>query len=98
MHRKTFCLASILLGVLTIVPADVVGQQKKNNNKATPGTPQDYHFLEQAKMVTGQILAIDDSAKTISIRVDANEWVPNPNYKPNNNQYVQLMRHQSQLA
>ena len=98
MHRKTLCLASLLVGALAVLPSDAVGQQKKNQNQAMPATDQDYVFLEQAKQVTGQILSFDDSAKTVSVRVDGVEWVPNPNYKPMGNQYAHLSQHQTQLA
>jgi hypothetical protein len=98
MHRKTVCLASLLLGALAVLPSDVVGQQKKNTNQPMAATDQDYVFLEQAKQVTGQILSFDDSAKTVSVRVDGADWVPNPKYKPMGNQYAQLSQHQTQLA
>jgi len=98
MHRKTLCLASLMLGALAVLPSDAVGQQKKNQNQPMPATDQDYVFLELAKQVTGQILSFDDSAKTVSVRVDGAEWVPNPNYKPMGNQYAHLTQHQTQLA
>jgi hypothetical protein len=98
MHRKTLCLASLLLGALAVLPSHVVGQQKKNTNQPMAATDQDYVFLEQAKQVTGQILSFDDSAKTVSVRVDGAEWVPNPKYKPMGNQYAQLSQHQTHLA
>src|SRR5260370_10294039 len=98
MHRKTLCLASLLVGALAALPSDVVGQQKKNQNQAMPATDQDYIFLEQAKQVTGQILSVEDSAKTVSVRVDGAEWVPTPNYKPMGNQYAHLSQHQTQVA
>jgi hypothetical protein len=99
MHRKMLCLASLMLAALAILPGDVVGQAKKKNiNQAMPATDQDYIFLELAKSVSGQILSFDDSAKTVSVRVDGTDWVPNPAYKPIGNQYGQLMQHQNQLA
>jgi hypothetical protein len=88
MHRKTLCLASLLLaGGLAVLPTDVVGQQKRaepgtfQKFKPVPATEQDYHFIDQAKQVTGTILSFDDSAKTLSVRIDATDSVPNQNYK-----------------
>lgn len=100
MHRKMLCLASLLLGALAVLPSDVVGQQKKNKDQGMAATEQDYHYLEQAKQVTGQILSFEDSGKSVSVRVEATEWVPNPNYRPaaTGNQYAHLMQHQTQLA
>ena len=99
MHRKTLCFASLLLAAMAILTGDVVGQGKKNNaQQPMTATDQDYIYLEQAKQVTGQILSFDDSSKTVSVRVEGTDWVPNPNYKPMGNQYAQLNQHQAQLA
>lgn len=99
MYRKTLCFGSLLLASLAILPGDAVGQgKKKNNNQAMPATDQDYVFLELAKSVSGQILSFDDSAKTVSVRVDGTDWVPNPAYKRMGNQYPRLMQHEAQLA
>jgi hypothetical protein len=77
MHRKALYLSSLLIAGLTVLSTDVVGQQKGANPvKPVPATEQDYHFIDQAKQVTGTILSFDDSAKTLSVRIDATEWVP----------------------
>jgi hypothetical protein len=98
MPRKSLCFASLLFAALVILPGDVVGQAKKNNQQPMAATDQDYIYLEHAKQVLGQILSFDDSAKTVSVRVEGTDWVRNPSYKPMTNQYVQLMQHQGQLA
>jgi hypothetical protein len=99
MHRKMLCLVSLLLAGVAVLPTDAVGQQKKAV-KPIPATEQDYHFIEQAKQVTGAILSFDDSAKTLSVRIDATEWVPNqigrPMAKtknPNNNLHLNPVIH-----
>ncbi len=99
MLRKSLCFSGLLLVALATVPGDVAGQAKKNNpNQPKVATDQDYIYLEQAKQVTGQILSFDDAAKTVSVRVDGTDWLPNPAYKPMGNQYAQLNQHQTQLA
>jgi hypothetical protein len=98
MPRKLLCFAGLLFAALAILPGDVVGQAKKNNQQPKAATDQDYIYLENAKQVLGQILSFDDSAKTVSVRVEGTDWVRNPSYKPMTNQYVQLMQHEMQLV
>lgn len=106
MHRKMLCGAALLLGVLGILPADVIGQAKKNQQpKAEPATEQDYYLIQNQKALTGQVLAFDDASHTVSVRIDFPEWVPNPKYRPNtgaqNNlihDYNRMMQDMQRLA
>src|SRR5439155_555591 len=80
MHRTTLCLAALILGVLAALPDGAQGQGKKKIEQATAG---DYSYLANQKSVSGQLISFNDSAKTITVRIDFPEWVPNPNFKQN---------------
>ena len=96
MYRISLCAGGLVLGMLATLPGNVQGQAK--NPKVTQATAQDYFYLGNVKSISAQLLSFDDSARTITVRIDVPEWVPNPNFKSNNNQYAHLMQHQNHLA
>jgi hypothetical protein len=110
MHRMTLVLAAVLIGALALLPCDVSGQQKnqkKQQQKSVPATDQDYYMVlnTDKQALTGQILSFDDATKTVSVRADFPEWVPNPKYRSNTgaqhnlvNDYNRLMQDQAKLA
>jgi hypothetical protein len=66
------------LALLALPAANALGQ-----NQAEKAEPKDYYLIQNQKTLAGQLLSFDDNSKSISVRIDFPEWVPNPNYRPN---------------
>jgi hypothetical protein len=86
MNRKSLALTAVLLASLGIAPADVAAQKKKNINQAPAAmaaTAQDYYLIQNQKSLTGELIGFNDASRSVSVRLDFPEWVPNPKYRPN---------------
>jgi hypothetical protein len=101
-------LAAVAL--LCLAPTQSVGQNQNNKNQQmtksppVPATPQDYAALMNLKQLPGTIYYLDtNGTKTLTLRVDIPQMVPNPNYKPpkvnmNTNRNMGNMNHHQQMA
>ncbi len=99
MYRTTLCLAALAAAALVSLPGGTPAQPNnpKNQPKAVPATAQDYYLIQNQKSLTGQLLSFDDSAKTIQVRLDFPEYVPNPKYRPNAGAQHNLMNDYNRL-
>jgi hypothetical protein len=85
-------LLTMLLAGLSAVAAD-----KKNDPPAKATTPQDYQALADAHTVTGKLVSVGGSDKSLSLRVDYQVLEPNPHAKGNATNLQHLLHEQQEI-
>ena len=77
---RIITLASLAVGLVALMPADVGAQKKKKQEIADIATDQDYKTLQSIKDMTGKIGSVNTNS--ITFRLDIPRLDPNPKYKP----------------
>lgn len=105
--------AGLLAVLIALVPADAHAQKKKKGRKG--GTPKstaemataaDYAYLAKQTKINGEIVSVDPSSMTVTLRIEFPHTERNPNFNPSRagqgnrqlmQQYNQLNRLQMQI-
>ncbi len=91
--KRRLSLLAVLLLVLPAVAAD-----KKKDPAAKDANPGDYQALAEAHSVTGKLLSVGGSDKSLSLRVDYQVLQPNPKAAKGQAHAMQhLLREQRQI-
>jgi hypothetical protein len=94
--KRRFISAGLLTALLLAAPA--LAADKKKDTAVQNANPGDYQALADAHTVTGKLLSVNPTDKTLSLRVDYPVLEPNPKGAKDNNKRVQhLLREQQAI-
>lgn len=95
--KSRFGSAGLLTVLLVAVPA-LAADKKKDKDAAKDSNPADYKALAAAHTVTGKLLSVGGSDKSLNLRVEYQVVQPNPKGAKGQNHATQhLLREQQQI-